>query len=92
MERSALINKVKTRIDEVSASGDVIIEVGVENTKPYDSIIGELLDESALEVLLKAPFYRLKISSGNASATANTSTKKIVLMTPNGIVDVENKV
>ena len=43
MERSALINKVKTRIDEVSASGDVIVEVGVENTKPYDSIIDELL-------------------------------------------------
>lgn len=91
MERSALINKVKTRIDEVSASGDVIIEVGVENTKPYDSIIDELLDESALEVLLKAPFYRLNISSGNVTATASSSNKKSVLMTIGGTTDVTNK-
>lgn len=61
MERQELINRVKTRIDEVSAAGDVIIDVGVENTKPYDSIIDELLDESALEVLLKAPIYRLPV-------------------------------
>lgn len=60
MEREQLINKVKTRIDEVSASGDVIVDVGVENTKPFDSIIDELLDESVTEVLLKAPFYRLE--------------------------------
>lgn len=62
MERSALINKIKTRIDEVCGSGDVIVEIGVENTKPYDSIIDELLDESALEILLKAPFYLLDIT------------------------------
>lgn len=71
MERSALINKVKTRIDEVSMSGDVIVEVGVENSKPYDSIIAELLDESALEVLLKAPFYRLNVTNGTTSVNAS---------------------
>lgn len=76
MERSALINKAKTRIDEVSASGDVIIEVGVENTKPYDSIIDELLDESALEILLKAPFYRLKITSASLMGTADSGDGK----------------
>lgn len=84
MERSALINKVKTRIDEVSASGDIIVEVGVENTKPYDSIIDELLDESALEVLLKAPFYRLNISSGNVTPvqdSADTHIGTIILPT-----------
>jgi hypothetical protein len=71
MERSELINKVKTRIDEVSMSGDVIVEVGVENSKPYDSIISELLDESALEVLLKAPFYRLNVTNGATSVNAS---------------------
>lgn len=81
MERSALINKVKTRIDEVSASGDVIVEVGVENTKPYDSIIDELLDESALEVLLKAPFYRLTISSGDVTPVQDSVDKHIGTIT-----------
>lgn len=76
MERTALINKVKTRIDEVCASGDTIVEVGVENTKPYDSIIGELLDESAIEVLLKAPFYRLNVTS--ATITCNVLGTKMI--------------
>ena len=71
MNTTELVNKVKTRIDEVSASGDAIIDVGVENTKPYDSIIKELLDESAMEVLLKAPFYRLPIADGKGSASVN---------------------
>lgn len=86
-----MINKVKTRIDEVSMSGDVIVEVGVENSKPYDSIIAELLDESALEILLKAPFYRLNISTSDVTAKANTSTKNKVLMTPSGTIEVANK-
>lgn len=78
MERSALINKVKTRIDEVSASGDVIVDVGVENTKPFDSIIDELLDESALEILLKAPFYRLPVyKATNLTAVKDTNDDKI---------------
>ena len=77
MERSELINKVKTRIDEVSASGDAIVDVGVENTKPYDSIIAELLDESAMEVLLKAPFYRLDITTGFVDAEMDANDEKI---------------
>lgn len=77
MERSTLINKIKTRIDEICASGDTIIAVGVENTKPYDSIIEELLDESALEILLKAPFYRLDISRGTMKATRDSADDKI---------------
>lgn len=72
-----MINKVKTRIDEVSASGDVIVDVGVENTKPFDSIIDELLDESALEILLKAPFYRLPIYTATPTVTQDANDKKI---------------
>lgn len=77
MERSALINKVKTRIDEVCASGDIIVDVDVENTKPYDSIIDELLDECAVEVLLKAPFYRLEVSKADVTAIEDSTDKKI---------------
>lgn len=77
MERSELINRVKVRIDEICASGDVIVEVDVENSKPFDSIIDEVLDESALELLLKAPFYRLHISTANLTASANEGDSKI---------------
>lgn len=91
MVRSELINKVKTRIDEVCMSGDTIVDVGIENSKPYDTIIGELLDESALEVLLKAPFYRLNISTSDVTAKANTSTKNKILMTSSGTIEVANK-
>lgn len=88
MERSALINKVKTRIDEVSASGDVIVDVGVENTKPFDSIIDELLDESALEILLKAPFYRLPVyKATNLTAVKDTNDDRIGSITlPNDFI------
>lgn len=77
MERSALINRVKVRIDEICASGDFIVDVDVENSKPYDTIIDELLDESALEVLLKAPFYRLHISTANLTAIPDGNDNKI---------------
>lgn len=88
MERSALINKVKTRIDEVSASGDVIVDVGVENTKPFDSIIDELLDESALEILLKAPFYRLPVyKATNLTAKKDTNDDRIgSIILPNDFI------
>lgn len=88
MERSALINKVKTRIDEVSASGDVIVDVGVENTKPFDSIVDELLDESALEILLKAPFYRLPVyKATNLTAVKDTNDDRIGSITlPNDFI------
>jgi hypothetical protein len=73
MDNKELVNKVKTRIDEVSASGDTLVDVGVENTKPYDSIIEELLDESAMEVLLKAPFYRLSVTDGSKATDVKAS-------------------
>lgn len=81
MEREQLINKIKTRIDEVSASGDAIVDVGVENTKPYDSIISELLDESAMEILLKAPFYRLNVTTGSVQAIKDSNDEKIGTIT-----------
>lgn len=79
MGETELVNKVKTRIDEVCASGDTIVEVGVENTKPYDSIIKELLDESAIEVLLKAPFYRLPITTDKTEKGTPDIGKKVTM-------------
>lgn len=72
MGRQSLVNKVKTRIDEVCANADIIVDVDVENSKPYDSIIDELLEESAIEILLKAPFYRLNITNGELTATESS--------------------
>jgi len=70
MERGWLINAVKSKIDELTASGDtLIVDVGLEDSKPIDVIIESLLDESAKEVLLKAPIHRLNVSSHSAVAS-----------------------
>lgn len=71
MDRIALINKVKTLIDEISSSDSLIIDVGVEDNNPIDQIVESLLDESALELLMKAPFYRLDITSFDADPVAD---------------------
>ena len=63
MERIALVNKVKTKIDEISSDSTPLVDVGMSDDNPVDQIIESLLDESAVEILLKAPFYRLNISS-----------------------------
>lgn len=74
MDREGLINSVKSRIDELTASGEpLIVDVGLEDDKPIDVIIEALLDESAKEVLLKAPTHRLKVSSYDVSAIADVS-------------------
>lgn len=59
MNRTALINQVKSKIDELSPEDAVLVDVGLTDEKPIDTIIDELLDESAKEVLLSAPIYRL---------------------------------
>lgn len=66
MDRIALVNKVKTLLDEISPLNAMIVDVGVEDGNPVDQIVESLLDESAIELLLKAPFYRLDISSYDA--------------------------
>ena len=65
MERIALVNKVKTKIDEISSDSTLLVDVGMSDENPVDQIIESLLDESAIEVLYKAPFYRLNISSAD---------------------------
>lgn len=77
MERTALINLVKTKIDEVSSSDCPINAVGIEDNQPYDSLIESLLDESAREILLKAPFYRLPIESGTPEIISDPNDRTI---------------
>lgn len=73
MNRDQLINQVKSKIDELSPSDALIVAVGTEDNKPIDTIIGSLLDESAIEVLLKAPVHRLSVTKcATASGTATT--------------------
>ena len=61
MNRSEIINKVKTRIDEVSSSDSLIVDVGIEDNKPIDEIIDEMLDGSILEILSSAPLHYLPV-------------------------------
>ena len=67
MTRSALIDMVRVRIDEVSSGASPLVEVGVEENNPTDTMIEGLLDESALEVLLAAPVDRLPLASAAGS-------------------------
>lgn len=77
MTRSALIDAVRVRIDEVSSGAAALVSVGVEENNPTDTMIGSLLDESALEVLQTAPLLRLPIADGSGSTISadNVDTK-----------------
>lgn len=82
MNRTALINQVKSKIDELSPSDALIVEVGQDDNKPIDTIIADLLDESAKEVLLKAPVHRLIATGSTNAGVAVSGDSKI------GTIDV----
>lgn len=67
MTRSALIDAVRVRIDEVSSGRTALVDVGVEENNPTDTMIDGLLDEAALEVLQTAPLLRLPVSDGKTA-------------------------
>ncbi len=73
MERVELINRVRRKIDEVSAADTPVQSVTIVDENAVDTIIDSLLDESAREVLLKAPVQRLTISSSTPSAVKNAN-------------------
>jgi len=77
MDRTALINSVKSKIDEISSSDALVVDVGLEDNNPIDTIIDGLLDECAKEVLLKAPIHRLTVTSSTATATPDTVVTQI---------------
>lgn len=63
MIRQELINEVKTKVDELSASDAKVIPFSIYNGKPVDTLVDGLLDECAREVLLNAPARLLEGSS-----------------------------
>lgn len=73
MTRSEIIDMVRLRIDEVSSQGTSIVDVGVEENNPTDTMIDGVLDESAIEVLLSAPFIRLQVSDGKTISVLQES-------------------
>lgn len=73
MERLELVNMVRRKIDEVAAADTPLQAVTIADENSMDTIIESLLDESAREILLKAPIYRLKVTSATPSAQKNSS-------------------
>lgn len=69
MTRDELIRKVALKMDEISSSDDVIVNVGESDNNPLYTQIDGLLDESVNDVLLKAPVHRLTSQIGNITMT-----------------------
>lgn len=77
MERLELVNAVRRKIDEVSAADTPLQSVTIADENAMDTIIESMLDESAREILLKAPFQRLEITSANPAPVRNETDKTI---------------
>lgn len=77
MNRTELINATMSKIDEVSPSDGLIVNVGLSDEKPIATIIDSLLNESAQEILMKAPVHKLPITKSTEVATANATTATI---------------
>lgn len=61
MERQELINRVKAKCDEILPVDAGVCELLIlPNTKSIDIVAGEVLDEAARDVLLKAPAGHLR--------------------------------
>lgn len=59
MDRQSLINRVATKLDEITPIDEVVVDVGLGDENPIYQTIEALLDECAKEVLTKAPIHRL---------------------------------
>ena len=64
MERLAIINKIRARIDELSPPNSPVVSVGLVITNPTDTLIDEMLDESLLFVLNNSSSVFLPQKSG----------------------------
>ena len=60
MTRDELIKRVALKMDEISSSDDVIVNVGIEDNNPLYTQINSLLNECVNDVLTKAPIYRIQ--------------------------------
>jgi predicted transposase len=73
------INKIYKVITPLTSH--IYIDEAWQNAKYVLRVIDELLDESALEVLLKAPFYRLNVTSATVTAKEEYKGSKIGTIT-----------
>ena len=75
MMRERLIKRVAMKMDEISSSDDVIIDVGVEDNNPLYTQINGLLNECINDVLTKAPIYRIQDFIGKLEITSDSKEK-----------------
>ena len=59
MTREELIKMVALKMDEISSSDEVVVEVGLGDNNPMYAQINGLLNETINDVLMKAPVFRL---------------------------------
>lgn len=90
MTREELIKKVALKMDEISSSDDVIVNVTASDNNPLYTQIDGLLNESINDVLLKAPIYRLQsnITTETKQVTVATGSTRnpAVLTVPSGFL------
>ncbi len=91
MTRQELINEVKCRVDELSASDDRVVPFSIFNEKPVDTFIDNFLDECAREVLTDAPVHHLEGSSLYVSTVDNHDGSGYVMLPSNCIRVLEFK-
>ena len=84
MTREELIRMVALKMDEISSSNDVIVQVLESDNNPLYTLIDSLLDESVNDMLMKAPLYRLYNHTGTAASSRPTTVNYIKV----GIIDV----
>lgn len=96
MTREELIKKVALKMDEISSSDDIMIEVGSNDNNPLYEQINGLLNESINDVLTKAPIYRLSDHietlelAGNCSKeeTPDKERQVVVITIPNDFIRI----
>lgn len=69
MNRSGLIASIRAKIDEVSTANEILVDVSFGEGKSIATLIEELLDECALEVLSVAPVHRLNLEKITTAGT-----------------------
>lgn len=79
MTREELIKKVALKMDEISSSDDVIVDVDTSDNNPLYAQINGLLNESVNDVLMKAPMYRIQSQTAVETFAVVGSTTPIEL-------------
>ena len=83
MTREQLIRNVALKMDEISSSDDVEIDIHAGDNNPLYAQIDGLLNESVNEVLMKAPVYRLNNFVVMKTCSADDGSLIVGKNTPN---------